>query len=110
MQTRERRLSTNSANSEAGNNANRPAGDGRKQEPYLNGHTGKNGGGEDGGLFVATKQTPGGGGGENSPTNRSREPRRTAGLLLLLDTKRSRKHRERLAQTARPAGGMFSIL
>ena len=70
VQTRERRGSTNSANSEA---ANRPAGDERKQAGGSNGYTRQTGGDEGGGLFVATKQTPGGGGGANSTTNGSRE-------------------------------------
>ena len=75
MQTRERRYSalppTNSANSQGGEE--------RKQPPGLNGkHNGsgaqtgaKPGEDENGGLFVATKQTPNGGGGANRGGNGS---------------------------------------
>lgn len=81
MQTRERRLTplpyANRAAANDANSANSQGGDGRKQPPNLNG---KHGGGgaqtgvkpgedENGGLFVATKQTPGGGGGANMASN-----------------------------------------
>jgi len=71
MQTRERKHPGGRGGSSSANTANSPAGDGRKQAPYLNGkHPG--GDGEEGGVsFVATKQTPGGDGAANRPTNTS---------------------------------------